>query len=299
VNGAPVEPAAPRASVVIPTYNYAAVLAFSIVSVLDQTVVDFELLVVGDGCTDDSERVVTSFGDPRVQWVNLPRRTGHQVGPNNEGLRRARGEVVAYLGHDDLWLPNHLELLLDALDSGALVAHTSVLHAGPGYPCYTTPEPGWSYSHGAWIAPTSLAIRRADAVRVGGWQPPAQTGYSDPEVDLVARLVDVGGPPVWVPRVTCVKLAAAERRNVYRVRPTHEQEYWLRQIRESDDAERAVGAHVGEPYHLAGHRMAPVGVPTRAWRSVRFRVRKRLGLPTGVPATTMNRRRQRFKGVRR
>ena len=98
MSGIPAEHRSPHVTVVIPTYNYAGVLEYSISSVLDQTFRDFELLVVGDGCTDDSERVVRSIGDARVQWVNLPRNTGHQTGPNNEGLRRARGEVIAYLG---------------------------------------------------------------------------------------------------------------------------------------------------------------------------------------------------------
>ena len=75
------------------------------------------MLVVGDGCSDDSEQVVAAIGDPRVRWINLPSNNGHQSAPNNEGLRQARGEIVAYLGHDDLWLPRHLELLAGALDA--------------------------------------------------------------------------------------------------------------------------------------------------------------------------------------
>ena len=217
---------------------------------------------MGDGCTDDSERVVTAIGDRRVQWVNLER-TGHQVGPNNEGLRRARGAVVAYLGHDDLWLPNHLEVLMGAFDAGATAAHTSVFRAGPGRPCFVAPEPGWSYTRGARIPPTSFATRRSQAVEVGGWRDATKTGYLDPECDFLARVCDVAGPPTWVPRLTCVKLNAIERHNVYRDRPTHEQAYWLAQIREADDPERAIGAHVGRPYHLAGDRVAPLGLHTR------------------------------------
>ena len=74
---------APRVSVIIATYNWATVLPYSIGSVLDQTFTDFELLVVGDGCTDESADVVASFQDPRVHWVNLPRNTGHQAGPRS------------------------------------------------------------------------------------------------------------------------------------------------------------------------------------------------------------------------
>ncbi|MEA3032945.1 MAG: hypothetical protein QOH86_961, partial [Sphingomonadales bacterium] len=77
---------APRVSIVLATYNWSAVLPFSIGSALDQSFGDFELIVVGDGCTDDSAEVVAAIGDPRVRWVNLPANCGHQSGPNNEGL---------------------------------------------------------------------------------------------------------------------------------------------------------------------------------------------------------------------
>ena len=81
----------PLVTVIIPTYNWSAVLPYAINSVLRQTMADFELLVIGDGCTDDSETVVGSIRDPRLRWINLPSNTGHQAGPNNRGLAEARG----------------------------------------------------------------------------------------------------------------------------------------------------------------------------------------------------------------
>ena len=287
----------PRVTVVIPTYNYAEALAYSIASVLDQTYRDFELIVVGDGCTDDSERVATSTGDPRVHWLNLPKNTGHQSEPNNEGLRRASGDVVAFLGHDDLWLPNHLEVLIEAFDAGVVAAQTTMLVVSPGVPCRAAPQPGWSYERGAFVAPTSLAIRRRQTLEVGGWRDAAETGPLFPESDLLARVYDIAGPPLWIQRLTCVKLAAGERRNVYRTRPTHEQAYWLEQIRAADEPEHVIGAHEGRPYDLAGDPLKPMGLRERAWRSARYRLRKRLGLPS-VGAQTAIRRLQRIKGLR-
>lgn len=85
----------PRVTVIIPTYNWSSALPYSIGSVLRQGFGDFELLVIGDGCTDDSAAVVGGIGDPRVRWINLPVNAGHQSAPNNEGIRQARGDVIA------------------------------------------------------------------------------------------------------------------------------------------------------------------------------------------------------------
>jgi len=234
VNGSP-----PRVTVVIPTYSWATVLPYSIGSVLEQTFTDLELLVIGDCCTDESEAVVTSFTDPRVQWFNLPEPTRHQVGPDNEGIRRARGDIVAYLGHDDLWLPRHLELLVAAIDNGAVFAHGRQLRVVPGEPPRVLPPRGWSYRRGARIPPTSMAHAREAVPHVGGWRMPAETGQRDPEDELWMRMFDAFGKPALVPLVTSIKFPAAERPNVYRERPHHEQAEWRERIRATDEPERA------------------------------------------------------------
>jgi hypothetical protein len=103
-------------SVIVPTYNSSRTLHAAIASVLRQDLAELELLVVGDACTDDSAAVAASFADPRVSWLNLPANSGGPCRPRNEGLRRARGRTIAYLGHDDLWLPWHLSTLTAAIE---------------------------------------------------------------------------------------------------------------------------------------------------------------------------------------
>ena len=229
----------PRVSVVMATYNWAPVLPFSIASVLDQTYTDFELLVIGDCCTDESREVVASFEDPRVKWHNLAENVGHQSGPNNEGLRRASGSVVAYLGHDDLWLPSHLELLVAAIDAGAHFAHTTRLMVSPDAPPRLKPRPGWAYTPGDGIPPTSVMHGRDLALSVGGWRGARDTGALDPDSELWQRIAQASAPPRWVRRITCVKFPAVQRAGVYRERPHHEQASWLKTIRSHPDPEAA------------------------------------------------------------
>jgi GT2 family glycosyltransferase len=108
---------APLVTVIVSTYNWSTVLPFCIARVLDQTFRDFELLVIGDCCTDDTAEIVAAISDPRLRWINLSSHIGHQAGPNNRGLAEARGQFIAYLGHDDLWLPHHLACAVEALQS--------------------------------------------------------------------------------------------------------------------------------------------------------------------------------------
>jgi glycosyltransferase involved in cell wall biosynthesis len=284
----------PRVSVVIATYNWATVLPSSIGSVLDQSFGDFELLVVGDGCTDESAAVVESIGDSRVRWINLPQNTGHQAGPNNEGQRQACGEIIAYLGHDDLWLPNHLALLVTAIDCGAAFAHSSVLHVDPHHHPTVTPCGGWTYSRGDWLPPTSVAVPRTTLERIGGWRMPRHTGSLDPDADVWARAFDATAPPIWVQHLTCVKLPAARRKNVYRTRPNAEQRYWLEKIRSADDPQAAMLATVGVPYDLRTE-VPDISFHVRAWRSLRYRARKHLRL--GVRSQARIRRNRRYKGL--
>lgn len=241
----------PRVTAIIATYNWATVLPYAIGSVLDQTYTDFELLVVGDGCRDESEAVVEAIDDARVHWHNLATNTGHQSGPNAEGIRRARGDVIAYLGHDDLWLPDHLELLVGAIDDGHRLAHGVSLRVSPHGRPAPYPRPDWVYSSGAFLPPTAMAHDRGLIDDVGGPRHPRETGALGSEADQWARMATVAGPPVLVPRITNVKLPASKRRDVYRLRPCHEQAYWLQRIREAEDPESMASAACHVPYVFA------------------------------------------------
>jgi glycosyltransferase involved in cell wall biosynthesis len=226
----------PLVTVIIPTFNWSSVLPYCVGSVLQQTFKDFEVLVMGDGCTDDSEMVINAIDDGRVRWFNLPENTGHQSGPNNEGLRQARGELIAYLGHDDLWFPHHLSCLVAALAAGADIAYSLTMMVGPEG-CSTQPVPCRStYRPGMWIPPTGIAHHRRVTDTVGGWRHYREVKV-DPEVDLWRRAYEGGYRFTSVPRLTAVKFPAALRRNVYKNRPYHEQALWLSRIQNESDLE--------------------------------------------------------------
>ena len=107
----------PTVAIVVATYNRSAVLRHAVGSAIRQRFTDWEMLVVGDACTDDTADVVASFGEPRIRFVNLPINVGEQSGPNNVGVARTDAPLVAFLNHDDLWFPDHLERLVAVLEA--------------------------------------------------------------------------------------------------------------------------------------------------------------------------------------
>ena len=105
----------PKVSVVIPTYNREAMLPRAVRSVLSQTFEDLELIVVDDHSDDRTPDVLAGFVDKRIRSLRHPRNMG-QSKALNTGINAARGEYVAFLDDDDVWLPKKLALQVDALD---------------------------------------------------------------------------------------------------------------------------------------------------------------------------------------
>ena len=257
--------AIPRVSVIIATYNRSAALRHAIASVLAQTFTDFELLVVGDGCTDDSATVVASFGDARIRWTNLAANSGHQSAPNNEGLCQARGELIAYLGHDDLWLPHHLEVLTAAIDKGADMASGIAEIVGPDERRLDIAPAAAVFRPGVWLPPTGFMHRRLVTERLGGWRDYRELTV-DPERDLVDRALAAGFRLVLLPRLTAVKFPAAWRCNAYGNRPDDEQANWLARIVSDPDIERHEMVRL---IHAGKHGQMPRSRPYRQlWREL-------------------------------
>lgn len=197
---APGEPTdVPLVSVIVPTYNSRATLACALDSIRRQDCTDFEVWVVGDACTDGSEEVVDALKDPRFRWVNRATNSGSSSPGYREGLRRARGRYVAYLGHDDLWFPWHLSSLLKQIaGDGTALVHGLCAILGPGGAVQVAgPPPGQGASYrGHFMPPSSWLHERALPDKVGGWRD-AEVLAQSVDIDLLQRIVASGG------RISC------------------------------------------------------------------------------------------------
>jgi glycosyltransferase involved in cell wall biosynthesis len=99
-----------KASVIIPLYNKVLFIKEAIHSVISQTIQDFEIIVVNDGSTDESEVVVTNIKDPRIRIIS--QKNAGVAAARNNGIFESTSDFIAFLDADDYWEPDHLEVLL-------------------------------------------------------------------------------------------------------------------------------------------------------------------------------------------
>lgn len=105
------ESKAPSVSIVMCAHNAANYIDETIDSVLAQTYTDFELIIVNDGSTDHTSKVVTSYADARIKLIE--QKNAGPAAARNTALQHASGKYLAILDSDDLWLPHYLEKMLN------------------------------------------------------------------------------------------------------------------------------------------------------------------------------------------
>jgi glycosyltransferase involved in cell wall biosynthesis len=98
----------PTVSVIIPTHNRAKLIGKAIKSVLNQTYQDFEIIIVDDGSTDNTEETVKSFNNFKIRYISHSNNRGISAA-RNTGIRASRGKYIALLDSDDEWLPEKLD----------------------------------------------------------------------------------------------------------------------------------------------------------------------------------------------
>jgi len=286
----------PRITVIIPTFNWCSVLPFSIGSVLDQTYGDFELLVVGDGCTDGSQEFVESISDQRVRWINLDKNCGDQSGPCNRGCMEARGEWIAYIGHDDIWYPHHLRNLAAIMETGCDMAYSIAICYHDDQICGALPSLFEDYRRPMAIAPSTVIHRRQLIEDVGGWRS-RHEARAAMDYDLWNRFFEAGATMRFLPEISAVKFPAALRKDVYLTKPSALQARFSTRVRDEPDLGIAQKDQLLS--YLMNIRNQPVGIiaSLRKLRNAvlaRVKIGQRLGLRPGRQIDAI----RRFKGLR-
>lgn len=190
-------------SVIMPCFNAERFLAEAVASVLAQSYGNVELIVVDDGSSDGSRRVLSTFGD-RITLLEQANRGPYPA--RNAGLLRARGEFIAFLDADDYWLPKTLANLHDALvDASADIAYCGWQNVGEGIvsepyipPEYEKGDPVDAFVRSCpWPIHAAL-IRKAVVDRLAGF---SERRFSAMDYDFWLRALALTRNIVRVPEV--------------------------------------------------------------------------------------------------
>ncbi len=183
-------------SVLMPVYNGERYLAEAIDSILAQTFNDFEFIIVDDGSTDGSAQIIRDYAqrDERIGFFQLASNQGISSALNR-GIREARGEYIALMGHDDVCLPERLQTQFDYMKShphiGVLGGSLQLVDQ------QLTPLQVWNYPQqhaliayrllcrGSGFGDPATMMRRKLLIEVGGYQ--ARPGSAE-DLDLWVRL---------------------------------------------------------------------------------------------------------------
>jgi glycosyltransferase involved in cell wall biosynthesis len=252
----------PNVSVVIPTYNCAAFLPAAIESVLAQTYKDFEILVVDDGSTDATSEVIAPYLD-RVQFIRQENKGVPAA--RNVGIRASRGEFIAWLDADDVWLPDKLELqMLSFADPEVMMAYSdfSVKYSdGQTLLSYLAQQPlaceGYivdNYVQSRFLFPSTMVLRRDSMERCGFFD---EEMLVCEDLELFAR-ISLHGKVAWSRRPLTVRYEGTHNLTSKSERIVHYTILALTKVlaKEPDmprSARRAIDRELGKHYQWRAH----------------------------------------------
>jgi glycosyltransferase involved in cell wall biosynthesis len=195
-----IAPAAPAISVLLPAYNAARYVAEAVESILAQTYGDFEFLIVDDGSTDDTPRILSRYAgrDRRIHYVSRPN-TG-LVTALNEMLARSRGEFIARMDADDIAMANRFESQMSYLADhpDCVMIGSRVLVIDPDGSPLTVMGAALTHeeidaalmaARGQMVYHPSVIIRKQSLVEVGPYRQEFDTAE---DLDLFLRLAEIG-----------------------------------------------------------------------------------------------------------
>ncbi|MCK5177967.1 MAG: glycosyltransferase family 2 protein, partial [Candidatus Omnitrophica bacterium] len=103
-------------SVIMPVYNTKTYLGTALDSVLKQSWVDFEIIIVDDGSTDNTKKLANDFNDERIRYVRHEQNKG-EAASRNTGIKLAKGDYIASQDSDDEWLPGKLARQVEVFEN--------------------------------------------------------------------------------------------------------------------------------------------------------------------------------------
>jgi glycosyltransferase involved in cell wall biosynthesis len=234
----------PKISIVTATYNSSHLLSYAIQSIINSSFHDWELIVVGECCSDDTEAVVKDFNDDRISFFNLEKNSGQQAKPNNIGISKAKGEYLAFLNQDDLFFPDHLENCIHEIkDSKAdflIIPGIKILPPGPnGFDPkqiktdISSVHPDGKFSTNVFSVASTWFLKRSVTEKIGQWKMEKDLYYT-PSQEWIFRAFQKGIKFHFPSRVGVMIILSGERMNSYKKKFSPEHAYFSPRLNDPD-----------------------------------------------------------------
>jgi glycosyltransferase involved in cell wall biosynthesis len=197
----------PRVTIITPSYNSAEYLPQAIESILNQTYTDYEAILIDDGSTDNTRKIVESYSE-HIRYVYQENQGVSAA--RNRGLFLARGELIALLDADDLFLPDKLKEQVAVFDSQPTIG---IVHSGfraIDQNNKAIADIEWwkdlpNLDVKTWILykpvlPSAMMFRRQWFDRCGGFD---RRFFAVEDVGVTLKMVSQGCQAAWLPQITC------------------------------------------------------------------------------------------------
>ncbi len=217
----------PRIAVVIATYGKTDTLRLAVESALRQRYPDFRILIIVDGNPGQFAALRELYGgDDRIALHDLARNSGEQSGPNNVGVALSDAALIAFLNHDDLWFPDHLTILSEAmLMRHADLAFSQAAGVFPkGRPLASSDDcafylmsrvPGGRYRpHYSFVGVTNVLVRRQTFDALGGLRA-ARDCWLESSQDFLIRALRAGARFAYADQFTSFAIHSGIRAGSY------------------------------------------------------------------------------------
>lgn len=206
----------PEVSVVIATYNRPEILRSCLQAVINQSFKKWVVYVIGDNCTESTKDAVESLNDKRIVYYNNPFRFGEQPGGNNLGIAFSKTEYIAFLNHDDIWTPNHLEVALKYLNKndadlfvGRSINYSKTKNSIPqlGKVSNKNIRPFWIFTanYGLFEPCSTWVVKNTFAHKVGYWRQSVEI-HRFPVQDYLMRAWKLKAKFVFPSEITCIRM---------------------------------------------------------------------------------------------
>lgn len=167
----------PLVSVVIPSYNHGRYLGRTLQSVIDQTYKNWEVIVIDNHSTDNTDEIMANLASPRIKYLKINNK-GVIAASRNMGIRAAKGELIAFLDSDDWWTNNKLEVCLSCINEKTdLIYHDMEIIDGKSWPIRKRLISSWQVKKpvlidllvkGNAIVNSSVVVRKNLLEKIGG-----------------------------------------------------------------------------------------------------------------------------------